>query len=83
LDSADTENFASLVCCGVYYYFWVSLIPKIKGYRIRQVVITVDDGAARTHQLVKVPVEELAEWDATHDSVGQTLGDRGGSRDSA
>ena len=74
---------ASLVCCGIYYYFWVSLIPKVRGYRIRQVVINVDDGAAQTHQLLKVPVEELAEWDATHDAVGRILGGRGGSRDGA
>ncbi|KAK4451999.1 high-affinity methionine permease [Podospora aff. communis PSN243] len=72
-----------MLCCGIYYYFWVSLIPKIKGYRIRQVVINVDDGAAQTHQLIKVPVEELDEWDASHDAVGRALGDRGGSRDSA
>lgn len=65
--------------CAIYYYPWISLIPKLRGYRIRQVVLDVDDGAAQSHQLVKVPAEELADWDATHDSVGRTLGAGGGS----
>ncbi|KAK0730147.1 amino acid permease-domain-containing protein [Lasiosphaeris hirsuta] len=75
-------GIAILVGCGVYYYFWVSLMPKLRGYRIRQVVLDVDDGAAQSHKLVKVPVEELAEWDATHDAVGRTRGS-GGSQDDA
>lgn len=38
--------------------------------RVRQEVLVLDDGA-QSHTLVKVPVAELAEWDATHDPVGR------------
>jgi len=39
---------------------------------------TLDSGA-KTHKLFKVPVAELAEWDATHDAVGRTMNDAGSS----
>ncbi|KAL2190552.1 hypothetical protein L209DRAFT_703788 [Thermothelomyces heterothallicus CBS 203.75] len=61
-----------LIGCGIYYYLWVHLIPHIKGYRIRQEVLVFEDGA-QSHRLVKVPVAEIAEWDATHDAVGRPL----------
>lgn len=63
-----------LTGCGIYYCFWVSLIPKLRGYRIRQVVLDVDGGAAQSHQLIQVPVCELTAWDAAHDAVGRELG---------
>lgn len=31
------------------------------------------ENGAQSHTLVKVPVAELAEWDATHDAVGRLL----------
>ncbi|KAK2054985.1 high-affinity methionine permease [Colletotrichum caudatum] len=61
-----------LVGCGVYYWFWIYAVPKLKGYEIRQQVLDLADGA-QSHKLVKVPVAELAEWDATHDQVGRPL----------
>jgi len=48
------------------------VIPKVRGYRFRQEVLQLDDGA-NTHRLVKVPVAELAEWDTTHDHTGRLL----------
>lgn len=48
------------------------LIPNLKGYRLRQQVLYFEDGA-QSHQLLKVPVGELAEWDAKHDAVGRPL----------
>ncbi|GAB1319272.1 High-affinity methionine permease [Madurella fahalii] len=62
-----------MVVCAVYYYFWISLIPKLRGYRIRQVVLNLDDGDVQSHKLVKVPLTELADWDANHDAVGRPL----------
>ncbi|KAH8890353.1 amino acid transporter [Thozetella sp. PMI_491] len=59
-----------LVGCGVYYFLWIWAVPKLRGYRIRQEVLQLDDGA-QSHRLVKVPVEALADWDATHDVVGR------------
>ncbi|KAL2158694.1 hypothetical protein VTH06DRAFT_4176 [Thermothelomyces fergusii] len=61
-----------LVGCGVYYYLWIHLIPRLRGYRLRQEVVIFEDGA-QSHRLVKVPVAEVAEWDATHDAVGRPL----------
>ncbi|WDK23611.1 high-affinity methionine permease [Colletotrichum graminicola] len=61
-----------LVGCGVYYWLWIYAVPKLKGYEIRQQVLELADGA-QSHKLVKVPVAELAEWDANHDQVGRRL----------
>ncbi|KAF4634698.1 hypothetical protein G7Y89_g3408 [Cudoniella acicularis] len=61
-----------LVICGLYYSAWVYILPKFGGYQIRQEVIDLGDGAT-THKLVKVPNEELARWDETHDAVGRSL----------
>lgn len=60
----------SLIACGTYYWFWAKLIPKWKGYQLRQEVIKLDNGA-QTHEIKKVPNEELAEFDATHDATGR------------
>ncbi|KAE8135446.1 amino acid permease-domain-containing protein [Aspergillus pseudotamarii] len=59
-----------LVACGVYYYIWIKLLPKYKGYEFRQTVLEFNDGSV-AHNLVKVPVAELARWDAEHDAVGR------------
>ena len=34
----------------------------------------MDSGAA-THRLVKVPTEQLAIWDGTHDASGRLMGE--------
>jgi len=36
--------------------------------------VQFEDGA-QSHKLIKVPVAELAQYDATHDAVGRSLGD--------
>ncbi|KAG6364290.1 hypothetical protein INS49_005890 [Diaporthe citri] len=59
-----------LIACGTYYWVWAKLIPKLKGYQLRQEVIKLDDGA-QTHKIKKIPNEELAEFDATHDATGR------------
>ncbi|KAK0707894.1 amino acid permease-domain-containing protein [Lasiosphaeris hirsuta] len=69
-----------LLGCGAYYYLWISVIPRLRGYRIRQEVLTLDDGAS-SHRLIKVPVGELEAWDATHDAVGRTAHSATGSGD--
>ncbi|KAJ8110959.1 hypothetical protein OPT61_g6335 [Boeremia exigua] len=71
-------GIAILIVCGLYYVGWIYVLPKVRGYRIRQGVITLDSGA-KTHKLFKVPVAELAEWDATHDALGHTLNDASSS----
>jgi hypothetical protein len=62
----------SLLACGTYYYFWAFLIPKWKGYKLRQEVISLDDGV-QSNRLKKVPVAEISEWDATHDAAGRLI----------
>jgi hypothetical protein len=61
-----------VVLCAAYYMVWIWLLPMLKGYRIRQELVNLGDGA-QTHQLVKVPVAKLADWDATHDAVGRQI----------
>ncbi|KAL4889340.1 amino acid permease-domain-containing protein [Aspergillus ambiguus] len=56
--------------CGAYYYVWIKILPKHGGYQFRQTVIQLDGGAI-AHQLVKVPNEQLAEWDMEHDAIGR------------
>ncbi|KAL2145695.1 hypothetical protein VTI28DRAFT_6570 [Corynascus sepedonium] len=68
-----------LIGCGVYYYLWINLIPKFRGYRIRQENIVFEDGA-QSHRLIKVPVAEVAEWDATHDAVGRPRNTSGNAK---
>ena len=62
-----------LVGCVVYYWLWVYGIPYIGGYRLRQEVVNLGDGAV-SHKLLKIPKAELLEWDASHDAVGRALG---------
>lgn len=64
----------SILGCGVYYWLWISAVPKLRGYRIRQEVLVLDNGA-QSHTLVKVPVQDLAEWDETHDAAGRPTGE--------
>lgn len=56
--------------CGIYYSFWIYIIPKLKGYRVRQEVLFLENGA-QSHRIIKVPIEKLPEWDRTHDAVGR------------
>ncbi|CAH0024021.1 unnamed protein product [Clonostachys rhizophaga] len=74
-------GIAILIVCVVYYYAWMNWIPNWRGYRIRTEILEVDDNGANTHKLVQVPIEELAEWDATHDEAGN-LRHRNGARES-
>jgi len=68
----------SIIGCGVYYYLWIWAIPKLRGYHVRQETLVFEDGA-QSHRLVKVPVAEVAQWDATHDAVGRPIGSKAGS----
>lgn len=62
----------SITACVIYYYVWIDLIPKYKGYEFRQTVVEYEDGSI-VHQLVKIPKTELTTWDAQHDSTGRSL----------
>ncbi|KUI59641.1 High-affinity methionine permease [Cytospora mali] len=62
-----------LLACGAYYWLWVWGLPRARGYRIRQEILTLGNGA-QSQKLVKVPVNELDAWDRTHDSSGRPLG---------
>ncbi|KAJ9130961.1 High-affinity methionine permease [Pleurostoma richardsiae] len=59
-----------LALCGMYYWLWAKLLPKCKGYELRQEVVYLENGA-QTHKIEKVPKNEVAEWDATHDPIGR------------
>lgn len=68
----------SIIICALYYITWVYVLPKVGGYQLRQEVIVLE-GGAQTHSLIKVPVGELAAWDATHDATGRSLHNESGS----
>ncbi|RBA21866.1 hypothetical protein FPRO05_00213 [Fusarium proliferatum] len=63
-------GIAIMILCGVYYVFWIYIIPKWKGYAIRPEVLEVDTNGANTHRLVRVPLVEIEKWDAEHDEAG-------------
>lgn len=65
-----------LVLCGLYYLFWIQVIPHFLGYQVRQKLVQLD-GGVQTHKLVKVPVSQVVEWDATHDATGRVVGTEG------
>ncbi|KAK8015451.1 amino acid transporter [Apiospora arundinis] len=54
-----------LAACGTYYGVWVHAIPRWRRYKLRQVVADFGNGA-QACKVVKVPVSDVAEWDATH-----------------
>lgn len=58
-------------------------IPKWRGYRIRTEVVEVDDNGAVTNRLRRVPLAELAQWDAEHDEAGNLRRRRVGDSDDA
>jgi hypothetical protein len=64
----------SVVLCGIYYVFYIYVLPHWRGYRIRQEIVLLD-GGANTHKLVKVPLDQLEEWDSTHNPLGGLVDD--------
>jgi hypothetical protein len=60
------DTCLSLTISALVYLVWILILPKYKGYTIRQTVDKLSDGA-QTSILVKVPNESLTEWDAIHD----------------
>ncbi|RSL57498.1 hypothetical protein CEP54_008282 [Fusarium duplospermum] len=65
-------GLAILLICGGYYWLWAFLLPKWKGYELRQELVSFEDGA-QSNQLRKIPNAELAEWDAAHDAAGRRI----------
>ncbi|KAL3433365.1 high affinity methionine permease [Aspergillus tetrazonus] len=61
-----------LIACAIYYALWAHFIPNSKGYKLRQELITLEDGA-QSNRLRKVPNEEVEEWDAVHDAAGRLI----------
>ena len=50
---------------------WIYILPRLKHYHIRSEILSLDDGNAATHRLVKVPNQEIVIWDSTHDASGR------------
>lgn len=44
----------SIGVCGIYYYVWIKLLPRLQGFKWEQTVLKLDDGAL-AHRLVRVP----------------------------
>lgn len=63
-------DFNRLLLCGVYYYVWIKVLPRVKGYELRQTVIEYENKSV-VHHLVKVPKAEIVRWDEEHDAEGK------------
>ncbi|KAL4867692.1 hypothetical protein BDV12DRAFT_186492 [Aspergillus spectabilis] len=59
-----------LSLCGVYYYVYIKVLPHFGNYQFRQSIISGPAGET-SHQLVKVPNAEIAQWDEEHDAAGR------------
>lgn len=57
---------------GLYYVVWAIILPKWGKYEVRQRVAINEDGSA-AHEIIKVPKDEVDEWDAKHDPSGRSL----------
>ncbi|CAF9914569.1 hypothetical protein IMSHALPRED_001946 [Imshaugia aleurites] len=75
-------GIATILICGIYYVFWMYLLPRFQQYQIRPEILSAG-GSAATHKLVKVPAEQLAVWDSTHDASGRLVADRSEKEDVA
>ncbi|EAU85304.1 high affinity methionine permease [Coprinopsis cinerea okayama7 len=65
-------GLAILGVSGAVYALVIIILPKYGNYTIRQLLERLPDGA-QTNRLVKVPNDQLAEWDATHDEHGDVI----------
>jgi hypothetical protein len=74
-----TERPPRLATCGIYYAFWIYILPHFGEYAIRQEVLLLSDETSKAHRLVKVPLSELEVWDREHDVLGQKITDIRGS----
>lgn len=70
----------SIVVCGIYYVAWMYILPRLQNHQIRPETLSAG-GSAATHRLVKVPTEQLATWDSTHDASGRLVTDRSEKED--
>jgi len=59
----------------VYYIAWIYVLPRLGKYAVRQEIIILDDFGTNSHALVKVPLDQLAAWDAAHDPTGRPIGE--------
>ncbi|KAI0895144.1 amino acid transporter [Annulohypoxylon nitens] len=75
-------GIAIILLCGLYYIFWMFLLPKWGGYKIRPEILDVEDHGANTHRLVKVPLDEVEKWDEEHDEAGRLRRRRGHNSES-
>ncbi|KAI2616808.1 amino acid transporter [Hypoxylon sp. NC1633] len=64
-------GIAIIITCAIYYVFWMYLLPRWGGYKIRPEILSVDDKDVITHRLAKVPLGELERWDEDHDEAGR------------
>ena len=67
---SSSANSRRLILCAVYYYVWIKVLPKRRGYAIRQELIVLETGET-AHSLVNVPLEKIPEWDSVHDVTGK------------
>ncbi|KAF2754184.1 LAT family L-amino acid transporter [Pseudovirgaria hyperparasitica] len=62
-----------MVGCGVYYFFWLELLPRLRDYSIRTETFVMEGDGSVTARLLKIPNHALAEYDRTHDASGNLL----------
>lgn len=62
----------SVLLCVVYYALWVWILPHFGRYQIRHERVVLEGGEV-THKLIKVPLEQLKDWDEEHDGQGRKI----------
>jgi amino acid transporter len=68
-------GIALIVAMGLYYLFWIELLPRWGKYKIRTETLVSDQDGSVSHKLTKVKNTEVEEWDRTHDGAGNLMVD--------
>jgi amino acid transporter len=68
-------GIALILAMGLYYFFWIELLPKWGKYKIRTETLVSDQDGSVSHKLTKVKIAELEEWDHAHDGAGNLVVD--------
>ncbi|KAK6465320.1 amino acid permease-domain-containing protein [Scheffersomyces coipomensis] len=63
-----------LIVCVLYYFVWAKLLPRLGSYKHRLVYYNLNHGE-RGHTVIKVKNEDIAKFDAEHDSTGRYIGE--------
>lgn len=70
--TAPLTTIGLVILCFVYYFVWAFILPRVGKYENRVALFELSDGELG-HTVVKVPIDQLAAWDAEHGEDAPSL----------